>query len=242
MYNNSYITGKVWHKRFSPKIHEFTYNLNSWLIDLQKVEELSTSSLLINSTKRALYRFKAENYLRDSNSQPLIAKIKHKLLELNATLSGNEQFYLIGQLNNIGAYFSPLNLYLCYENTECSYILAEVSNTPWNERHYYLLNPRETKIINRKSFHVSPFFGLEQEYHWEFNLNAESIKFKINTYENSKLIFSAAYSGELTPLKSAQTRILRSPLNVYKILMGIYFEAFRIWSKKIPFIHHPRSN
>lgn len=242
MYNNSYIAGKVWHKRFGPKVHEFNYNLNSWLIDLQNVEELNSSSLLINSSKHALYKFKPENYLRDSHHQPLVAKIKHKLLELNAILSGNENFYLVGQLSNLGAYFSPLNLYLCYENNECSYILAEVSNTPWNERHYYLLNPRETKIINHKSFHVSPFFGLEQEYHWEFKLSQENIKFRIDTHENSKLIFSAAYSGNLKPLKSAQTKIIRSPFNIYKILLGIYFEALRIWLKKIPFIHHPRNN
>ena len=240
MFKHALCTGKVWHKRYSPKIHEFSYSLNCWLINLQSIETLNSNSWLINSAKRAIYKFKPDNYLRDFDGQ-LLDKVKAKLIELGAYLNGDEQFFLLGQVSNLGVYFSPLNLYFCYNNSKCSFILAEVSNTPWNERYYYLLDMNNTQITSKKNFHVSPFFGLNQEYHWNFNLNKNKISFKINSYQEKTLVFSASYTGDLNILSKRTTikKIILSPIIVYKIVTAIYFEALFIWLKKIPFVPYP---
>jgi len=88
---------------------------------------------------------------------------------------------------------------------------------------------------------VSPFWGLNQEYHWEFKLSKQKIFFKIDTYQDQKLVFSAGYIGGMSLLSCNRTllKLLRAPITTYKILSAIYFEAFRIWLKKIPFIAHP---
>lgn len=240
MFEHSLSEGIVWHKRYSPKVHQFSYKLNSWLIDLQDLEQLDSPSCLVSVSKMAIYRFQDKHYLRDSRGD-LLERIKSKFISLGAILDGSERFYLLGQMSNLGIYFSPLNLYFCYIDEECSYILAEVSNTPWNERHYYLLDPKNPQIISKKNFHVSPFFPLEQEYHWQFELSKHKIKFQIDTYQEHCLVFSAAYTGSLNALKQSKTKfkIVKSPFTVYKIMLGIYFEALRIWLKKIPFIAHP---
>ena len=240
MFEHSLSEGVVWHKRYSPKVHQFSYKLNSWLIDLQELEQLSNDSRLVNASKMAVYRFQDKHYLRDSNGD-LVQRIKSKFLDLGAALDGSERFYLLGQMSNLGIYFSPLNLYFCYVDEECNYIVAEVSNTPWNERHYYLLDPKNPQIISKKNFHVSPFFGLDQEYHWQFELTKQKINFKIDTYQEQLLVFSAAYNGSLSSLKQSSTKfkLIKSPFAVYKIMLGIYFEALRIWLKKIPFVTHP---
>lgn len=240
MLANSLCIGKVWHKRFEPRIHEFQYNLNMWLLDLDNTEDLAKNSKF----KSYIYRFKEEKYLRDEGRLPLREKLQNKLSELGAKIDSKDKFYLLGQLSNLGLYFSPLNLYLVFDDiNQCKYILAEVSNTPWNERYYYLLDKSQKQIISTKNFHVSPFFGMNQEYHWSFNFTEEKLAFKIDTYENERKVFSAGFSGKLVRAndKGFDKTIIKSPLNVYKIIAGIYFEAFRLWFiKKIPFIPHPK--
>lgn len=242
MFEHCLSNGVVWHKRYSPKVHQFSYKLNSWLINLKELAQLGNGSRIVNRSKMAIYRFKDKNYLRDSTGD-LLLRIKSKFIDLGAALDDNvePQFYLLGQLSNLGIYFSPLNLYFCYIDEYCRYILAEVSNTPWNERYYYLLDPANPQIISKKNFHVSPFFGLDQEYHWQFELTKQKINFKIDTYQEESLVFSAGYNGSLSPIKKLNTRfkLIKSPFTVYKIMLGIYFEALRIALKKIPFVAHP---
>jgi len=72
-------------------------------------------------------------------------------------------------------------------------VVAEVSNTPWNEMHCYVLDPRSPGIkatrmlklrsvagaraggkeevwryVFDKDFHVSPFMDMAHVYDWEF--------------------------------------------------------------------------
>jgi DUF1365 family protein len=240
VYKHSLCQGVVWHKRYHPKIHQFKYRLNSWLIDLQDIETLNIGSCLLNSKKLSLYRFNQNNYFSNYEGN-ILTRLKKVFIDLGAILSGTESFYLLGQISNLGVYFSPLNLYLCYSNTLCTYILAEVANTPWNERHYYLLNMHNPPHITKKNFHVSPFWGLNQQYHWKFRLSSNKLFFRIDTYQDQKLVFSAGYVGFINLLSCNKTslKLLRAPFTIYKILIAIYFEALRIWLKKIPFVAHP---
>lgn len=212
-----------------------------WLIALNQAE-FNPDSHFVSRVKWAIYRFNPKNYLRHNTSNISLAnKVYQQIRELGGVLNGDEQVFLLGQLSNLGIYFSPLNLYLVVQNEDCRYILAEVSNTPWNERHYYLLDRSQTQIISKKNFHVSPFFNLDQEYHWSFKLNENKLHFSIDTYENNEKVFSAGYHCNLIGFKSASfmLSVLKSPFNVYKIISGIYFEALRIFLKKIPFVAHP---
>lgn len=213
-----------------------------WLIALNQGGFYSNSHI-VSCVNWAIYRFNPKNYLRDNTSNISLAnKVYQQIRELGGNLDGDEQVFLLGQLSNLGIYFSPLNLYLVVKNKNCCYILAEVSNTPWNERHYYLLDRSQPEIISEKKFHVSPFFNLDQEYHWNFKLDEDKLHFSIDTFANNEKVFSAGYHCNLVAFKSAGfiANVLKSPLNVYKILVGIYFEALRIFLKKIPFVPYPR--
>ena len=74
---------------------------------------------------------------------------------------------MLAQARCFGLYFSPVNFYFCYDDNiknndaeenketgQAAYMLAEVSNTPWNERHYYLVDLKAIKDT-QKAFHVS---------------------------------------------------------------------------------------
>ena len=48
----------------------------------------------------------------------------------------------------------------------CDAVVAEVTNTPWGERHAYVLAARRGAAARRfdKALHVSPFMGMDQRY------------------------------------------------------------------------------
>jgi len=239
---NSICKGEVWHKRYAPKEHQFKYKLNMWLIDIDKPEFFNTNSLLVNIKTPALYKFKPNNYIRDHGDYHLTNKVKEQITLLGGELDGREKIFLLGQLSNLGLYFSPLNLYLVFLNDECTYVLAEVSNTPWNERHYYLLDKSQKELTTPKEFHVSPFFKLNLQYKWQFRFAHEKLQFRVDSYESDKIVFSASYNCNLIGFNNIGfTRsILKSPLNIYKIIFCIYFEALRLWLKRVPFVSYPK--
>ena len=215
-----------------------------WWVDIRNTSAWDTASILVSDSKYSLYRFNHKNYLRDMPQKSLVDKLTFKMLEFNITIDHTDECYLLGQLSNLGVYFSPLNLYFINKKDGARYILAEVSNTPWNERHYYLLNPQQNKIIHNKKFHVSPFFNMNQEYRWNFNCTDDQIYFTIDTYQDKKRVFQAGYTGKLinTNDKNFYKTVIKYPLNVYKIIFGIYFEAFILWIKKVPYVPYVKHN
>jgi DUF1365 family protein len=231
MFNNSICSGIVWHKRYKTKEHEFFYKLNTWLIKIPK-EDLNFKTIT--------YKFRNKDYLRDEyHKYPnLLDRIYKKLNEFNID-NVVDEIFLLGQISNLGIYFSPLNLYFCYKNNQCNYILCEVSNTPWNERHYYILDTTNSILETNKNFHVSPFFGMNQTYKWQFNLTNNNIFFKIDSYENNIKVFSASYNATINDINNRKI-IFKNMFNVYKIYWGIYYEALKLFIKKVPFIKHPR--
>lgn len=242
MLTNSLAIGKVWHKRYTPKIHEFQYNLNSWLIDIDNYQNICQVNRFIGIDKFNVYTFDEQKYLRNHQGN-LSQKVRQKFIELGASVHDHDNIFLLGQLKNLGLYFSPLNLFLCFQDNICTYVLAEVSNTPWNERHYYLIDIANKKLINTKNFHVSPFWSIDQEYHWSFNIKEDNLFFQIDNYQNHKKVFSAAYSVNFVPLDKkteVNQNLLRQPFSVWKIVFAIYFEAFKIFIKRIPFVPYQK--
>jgi DUF1365 family protein len=241
--------GKVWHKRYKPKMHEFQYNLNMWLVDLQKLSSISNYSWKLNRSGFALYKFINKRYLKGSlvgkSDTNLLMKLREKFIALDAVIESDMEFFFLGQLNNLGLYFSPLNLYLCYKVEKLQYILAEVSNTPWNERHYYLVNLDNLDNFTPKEFHVSPFLNMNLLYKWHFNVNCETICFGIDIHDSDSegIVFKAEYSGSFINIddKRFGKEVVTNPLNVYKIIFGIYLEAMFLFIKRIPFVPYKKA-
>ena len=82
---------------------------------------------------------------------------------------------LLTLLRNWGYYFSPLSLYYCFDRAgqTVDAVVAEVSNTPWRERHWYVLwqgnrigEPSQLRFRHPKGFHVSPFMDMDMQYEW----------------------------------------------------------------------------
>jgi DUF1365 family protein len=157
--------GYVRHRRFTPIEHGLNYHLFMPCLDLDDLDELQNSVWGFGQQWWHWARFKRQDYLGDGD-------LKQAVLDKVYQLSGQRiegTVKAVIHLRYFGIYFSPVNFYYVYDqDTRWCYLLAEVSNTPWNERHYYLLDANDTASWkHNKAFHVSPFNPIEQQYHWK---------------------------------------------------------------------------
>jgi DUF1365 family protein len=164
----------------------------------------------------------------------------------------NGPIRLLTHLRYFGHCFNPASFYYCYNSTDTTVvaIMVEIHNTPWRERHCYVLgadqneHPIETWRRHRlaKSFHVSPFIDMDIHYDWRFRLPDESIRVHMIDYEKGDKLFDASLALQRRPInRQALTRVLfRYPMMTVKVITLIHWQALRLLLKKTPFFDHPK--
>ena len=126
---------------------------------------------------------------------------------------------------------------------------AEVTNTPWHERYCYVLP--ETMNEHRypwkryrfpKTFHVSPFIGMNVGYDWRFLAPGQRIQVHMEDYIAGDKLFDATLGLRRKPITGASLlRVLvRYPLMTVQVVTRIHWQALRLWRKGAPFHVHPK--
>ena len=236
--NSAIYKGYVRHRRYTPKNHSFSYPLFMFLLKLDEVDELVEKYRFLGTPKFSWARFKRSDYL-DSEDLPLGNTVIQKMSSLaNQQLSGD--VYFLGNLRYMGFYFSPLNVYFLKQGETFTYMLAEVSNTPWNETHYYLLDISDPQP-HAKQFHVSPFNPMNQQYHWKINPPGESVEVRIESHEE-KRVFDANLNLKRLELNQANLNkvLMHTPLQTLSVVTAIYWQALKLFLKGVPLHQHPK--
>lgn len=237
--NSGMYIGRVRHRRFSPKSHDFSYPLYMLKLDLDEIETLDRSTVYFANERFAPLSFRRSDYLGDP-SLPLKQAVLMELQRLGGTTAEITRVELLGQVRCFGLYFSPVNLFFCYEKQKAKYMIAEVHNTPWNERHCYLVK-LDAPVPSKKDFHVSPFMGMDMEYHWKIQAPSKRALVHIeNISPDAQKLFDATLvlSQHEFNSKSLAKALWQWPVMSLSILKGIYWQALKLFMKAVPFHAH----
>jgi hypothetical protein len=233
--------GVVAHRRSQPREHAFTYRVAMMYLDLDELPELFDGHPLWSARRPALGWFRRADYHGDADV-PLDQAVR----ELVAERTGYRPEGPVRVLTTprcFGHAFNPVSFYYCFDprGEEVQATVAEVTNTPWGERHAYV--SRELTSRHGKELHVSPFYSLDYEYELCLSPPGERLDVSIGADRDGRREFSASLALERKDLnrRSLTTLLLgRAPLSM-KVSAAIYAQALRLRLKGIPVQAHPRA-
>lgn len=237
-------TGEVWHRRETPTVHAFRYPFWWLWLNLDDVDGLLARSPLWGRRWRPAV-IRERDYLQQGSGS-LSERAREKAAELG--LDWREgSVCMLSQPRLFGWSFNPLTLFWHFPPGASvpDSIIAEVHNTPWNERHWYPLVPVATPaglaFEHPKDFHVSPFMGMDMRYCWTFSQNNRDLTVTISNMADHNKVFAA---GVRMQRQSADRVTLRAVLRQYRgqsfrASMAIYGHALKLWRKGVGFHAHP---
>jgi hypothetical protein len=250
--------GTIRHRRLAVRAHQLRHRLALAYIDLDELPHLLGGRLL--RRRPGLVRFRRRDYLGDP-STPLSDAVREAVQEHTGSRPDGP-IRLLTHLRTCGHCFNPVSFYYCFdasgEHVRC--VLAEVTNTPWGERHAYVLEPDtagtsapragahlSTEVLSGgdlpKALHVSPFMGMDHSYEWHLTPPAQTLSLHIASHRGGELAFDATLAlrrRELTRASLAGVTA-RYPLATLRVLALIYAHGLALKLKGVPLHPHPRA-
>lgn len=240
--------GRLQHRRHSPHAHAFGYPLFMLYLDLDEIDTVFAGRWLWSTQRRNLAEFRRSDYLGDP-AQPLKVAVRDVVQkELGYCPEG--PIRLLSHLRYFGHCFNPVSFYYCFDadGETLRVVVAEITNTPWKERHQYVLDVRHAEHKDGqwawdfdKQFHVSPFQPMDRQYRWRFGLPAERLFVHMDSRATDGKDFDATLGLQREPITGTSLArcLLRHPALTLRIVLAIHWQAFLIWCKRNPVYDHP---
>jgi uncharacterized protein len=234
--------GTISHRRHAVRPGGFRHRLGLLYLDLEELDRLLDGRLV--ARRPGAVRFRRSDYLGDP-AVPLADAVR-ALVERRTGARPEGPVRLLTQPRTFGLCFNPVSFYYCFNPGELlDAVVAEVTNTPWGERHAYVLAARggEGPVLTgnfEKRLHVSPFMGMDQSYVWRVSEPGATLAVYIESREDGRRVFDATLKMRRLPLtgRGLARFVAHRPAPVLRVLALIYGHALALKLKGVPM--HPR--
>lgn len=247
--------GWLEHRRMTPKRHAFRYPLFMVYLDLAELDTVFNGRWLWSTRRPALARFDRRDHFGDAAES-----LDQAVRDLVAEQTGERPrgpIRLLTHLRYGGYVFNPVSFYYCFDAADrrVEAVVAEVNNTPWGNRHCYVLDGRASGEADRwlhartaKAMHVSPFHPMALDYHWAFRRPDARLAVRMaltmrdaTPAQPAQPMFDATLVLQRVPInaRTLAATLLRFPLMTLQVIAAIHWQALRLWFKRVPLHDHP---
>ena len=147
------------------------------------------------------------------------------------TLSGGGARRTLQMPRSLGVGFNPVRFHFDMDGDEVVSLAAEVTNTPWGERHTYEFEGRAGRA--EKVLRVSPFLAMDHEYVCHATAPGEHLTVHIENLREGERVFDATLSLERRPPADRRRLRLRYAAQTLRVLALIYGHGARLAARGV---------
>jgi uncharacterized protein len=246
--------GMVTHHRFEPD-HHFTQRVALPLLFTDELAAASRLHPLVHLDPAGPPRRPhAVRLVRSDFLPPAEVPIEEAVARRVEAAGGRVRgpVAVLGHVRTWGWLFNPLTLYYCFDATgsEVEWTVLEVTNTPWHERHCYVIGPPGRHRVV-KAMHVSPFLPMGAVYDVRYSAPGPRLSVHFDVLATHKMgersgpgddgrLLTASMHLRRHPLdrRGLERLLWRTPAMTARVSAGIYARAAVLAARRAPF--HPR--
>lgn len=231
---NALYKGTVTHKRLKPVKHALSYSVFNLFVDCDEISALSKKLRLFSYNRPNLISLYDKDYGDGEDLKAYLNDLaKRAVPDIEVA-----RFKMLTYPRVLGYAFNPLTVYygISAEGETCL-MIYEVNNT-FGQRHTYVIPAelRENGVIWQncnKQFYVSPFNDVSGQYSFHVTPVEETLTLGVALRDDEGPLLNAYFRGERQPLtdKSLVAALASTGWMTIKVMMGIHWEALKLWLK-----------
>ncbi|MBT8343719.1 MAG: DUF1365 domain-containing protein [Sulfurovum sp.] len=230
-----FFEGEVYHKRYTPKVHEFSYPFYLLDIDLSILDRLKNRLFSLEGFN--LFSFKSKDHF--GKSDDFVHDVEELLEKFNLSPTKQMRFVTLPRVANF--VFNPISVLILFKESKPTHLLAEVHNYNGGRVVYPVeLSSNDGKSYSgsvKKDMYVSPFLETLGDYRFLLRHGGEKMTLKVDLYEENEKKLTASFSGRSRPFASNTVARLfvKHSFITFWVVTRTLWQSLKLWRKGLTF-------